>query len=85
MRSNNTCDGARGTFLTAGDGTCESYGSCGGADVVLCTIQGGGHTWPGGAPRLAVLPECEAAGEGGQSTTFIASEHIWDFFARFAL
>ena len=47
------------------------------APVVLCTIEGGGHSWPGGEPKTAVA-DCPA--DGAQSSTFFASEAIWKFF-----
>ena len=47
-----------------------------GAEVELITIEGGGHTWPGGPQYLPVRligPVCR---------DFDASEVIWQFFAR---
>lgn len=47
----------------------------GGAAVKLFTVEGGGHTWPGGlqyVPRAAV---------GRTARDFQASRVIWDFFA----
>jgi polyhydroxybutyrate depolymerase len=56
------------------DVTRRSYMKCAdGADVVLYTIQGGGHTWPGGGP----LPEWFV----GTTTRGIdASSLMWAFF-----
>lgn len=45
-----------------------------GAEVVLYTIEGGGHTWPGRAPRLFFL--------GETTKTFSANDVIWDFFLK---
>lgn len=45
-----------------------------GAEVVLYTIEGGGHTWPGRAPRLFFL--------GETTKNFSANDVIWDFFIR---
>ena len=45
------------------------------ADVILYTIEGGGHTWPGGEP----LPEWIA----GRTTHEISASIImWDFFVQ---
>ena len=54
---------------------CEAAAACR-ADRVLCTVEGGGHTWPGGmaVPYL------------GHTTADVdASETILDFFAGHAL
>ncbi len=52
----------------------RAYTHCAdGADVVLYTIQGGGHSWPGGG----YLPECFV----GRTTQSIdASSVMWAFF-----
>jgi len=45
-----------------------------GAEVVLYTIHGGGHTWPGKQPKLKWL---------GPSTQDIsANDLMWEFFQR---
>lgn len=78
-RTRNACSGAISTWLTEGDGTCETIAGCeDDAEVVLCTVAGGGHSWPGGAPNAGVV-DCPS--DGAQSTTFRASEAIWRFFA----
>lgn len=46
------------------------------AEVVLYTIVGGGHTWPGG---IESFPEFIV---GDRSNDFRATEVIWDFFQR---
>lgn len=75
-RTRNGCEDTSTPFAMEGDGSCELYDACA-ADVVLCTIDGGSHSWPGGEPNMGVV-ECPA--DGVQSTTFEASEHIWRFF-----
>ena len=47
-----------------------------GSEVILYTIEGGGHTWPGGAER----PERF----GRRSDDIDATEAIWEFFTRHA-
>ncbi|MBI4026017.1 MAG: hypothetical protein HY360_13610 [Verrucomicrobia bacterium] len=45
-----------------------------GTEVVLITIEGGGHTWPGRDPRLPLL---------GKSTKDIsANDLMWEFFKK---
>jgi polyhydroxybutyrate depolymerase len=62
-------DGARATRTTWS-------GGAEGSEVVLYTIEGGGHTWPGGAqylPRVVI---------GGTCRDFQAEEVMWEFFVR---
>ena len=48
------------------------------AEVVFYTIEGGGHTWPGGNP----LPKSIA---GYTSMDISASETMWKFFEKYTL
>ncbi|UJR84625.1 alpha/beta hydrolase family esterase [Sandaracinus amylolyticus] len=77
-QSRDGCGASLTRFFEEGDGHCERSADCTGAEVALCTIEGGGHSWPGGAPAPDVV---ECPGDGAQSTTFHASEAIWRFFA----
>lgn len=45
-----------------------------GAEVVLVAIAGGGHTWPGKTPPVALL--------GKSALTISANDLMWDFFQR---
>jgi polyhydroxybutyrate depolymerase len=55
----------------------ESYAGCAKAtDVVLLTVEGGGHTWPGANPYL---PESRT---GRTTKDFDGSEAIWSFFKK---
>lgn len=78
------CKGGVTPFLEQGDGSCERHGECpSGANVVLCAIAGGGHTWPGAKPLMSTgFPDCPF---GPQSTTFDATRRIYDFFAAHPL
>ncbi|MGZ3438986.1 MAG: extracellular catalytic domain type 1 short-chain-length polyhydroxyalkanoate depolymerase [Polyangia bacterium] len=59
------------TFMM-GDVTCNSYLHCGGgAQVTLCTVQNGGHTWPGGLPVPSL---------GYTTTNISATDAMWSFF-----
>jgi len=57
--------------------TRTTYSPCKEAsEVVLLAVQGGGHTWPGRPPGLAIL---------GKSTSDIsANDLMWEFFERHA-
>jgi polyhydroxybutyrate depolymerase len=69
----NGCTGAPEQTYQQGDATCVTHTGCtGGADVIRCTIDGGGHQWPGGEG----FP-----GGGHLSTDLIATDAMWDFFA----
>jgi polyhydroxybutyrate depolymerase len=67
-----SCTGSPVQTYSDRDSQCESYESCaGGAEVTLCTIQGGGHTWPGGTPVPAL----------GYTTPYLsATDAMWTFF-----
>jgi polyhydroxybutyrate depolymerase len=42
------------------------------SEVVLYTIEGGGHTWPGRNPRVSFL--------GNSTKKFSANDTLWEFF-----
>jgi polyhydroxybutyrate depolymerase len=67
------CTGNAVETYNQGDAHCSTYDHCnGGADVTLCTIEGGGHTWPGGTPVPSL---------GFTSTDIHATDAMWTFFA----
>jgi polyhydroxybutyrate depolymerase len=60
-----------------GEVTCVTYDGCkGGAEVNLCTVSGGGHTWPGGTPVPSL---------GHTTTDIVATDAMWDFFVKHPL
>ena len=74
-RRNACAPGPRAVVWSSKEVRCEAAAGCR-ADRVLCTVAGGGHTWPGGmsVPYL------------GHTTADVdASETILDFFAGHAL
>lgn len=66
-------------YIQMGDGTGEYQGDCQ-ADIVLCTIYGGGHHWPGGTSPTPWFFNVQCPDDGPMSTTFIANEVLWKFF-----
>lgn len=67
----NQCTSTATTY-TNGDASCVTHAGCAsGADVVACTIAGGGHQWPGGE----ALPFM-----GKKSDDLIATDAMWEFF-----
>lgn len=70
----NGCDADPEVLPPSGSVTGIHYGSCdANADVILYTVGGGGHTWPGGNP----FPEFIA---GPTSEDIDATRVMWDFF-----
>lgn len=78
-RTRNGCADATTSYFQQGDGTCVAYQGCA-SPVVLCSIEGGGHSWPGGEPKPNDGGVIDCPADGHQSTSFIASEAIWTFF-----
>ncbi|CAN5155086.1 PHB depolymerase family esterase [soil metagenome] len=67
-----TCTGEPIVTFAHGDASCSTYQHCAaGAEVTLCTITGGGHTWPGGTPVPTL---------GATSTDLSATDAMWTFF-----
>jgi polyhydroxybutyrate depolymerase len=70
-------DGCGSTHATVvfqnGDSTCTTFAGCpAGMAVTQCTVDGGGHTWPGGTPDALF---------GKTTTDLSATDMMWDFFA----
>ncbi len=59
------------------DTHCATFATCAqGSEITLCTVDGGGHTWPGGMP-VPVL--------GYTSPNLSATDAMWDFFVKHPL
>lgn len=70
------CTGTPSETFKNGAAHCETTPSCGGGvEVVLCTIDGMGHCWPG----QSFCPF------GNASTDIRANDAMWEFFQRFSL
>ena len=78
----NGCSRELQTVYKKGSAKCEAYRECkGGATVELCTIHGGGHTWPGGMDVSLLANPTFAL--GGETTRDIsASRAMWEFFQK---
>jgi polyhydroxybutyrate depolymerase len=64
-----------------GAAKCVSHYECkGGAEVVLCTIEGSGHTWPGGVYDKDTDAWKRAVGP--LSKDISANDEMWKFFKR---
>jgi polyhydroxybutyrate depolymerase len=65
------CTGASKETFRKDDVHCDTYDTCAqGSVVTLCTIDDGGHTWPGGFP----IPS------GKTTTNISATDAMWTFF-----
>jgi polyhydroxybutyrate depolymerase len=75
----NACDGSPAELPASGEASGIRYSGCAQeADVVLYTIHGGGHAWPGGEPMPAWIV--------GYTTQDInATRVMWEFFRRFSI
>jgi polyhydroxybutyrate depolymerase len=73
----NGCDPTPEVIPPSGDVRGRRYVGCDqGVEVVLYTIDGGGHTWPGGLPMPVV---------GKTSADIDATEEMWRFFQGYHL
>jgi polyhydroxybutyrate depolymerase len=70
-RVHNGCADDTHTFFEHGDVTCVEWTGCD-APTRLCTVDGGGHTWPGGLP----VPPL-----GYTTNDLSATDAMLDFFA----
>jgi polyhydroxybutyrate depolymerase len=68
----NACSTTTKETYSKGEVKCVTYDGCPTTvDVILCTVTGGGHTWPGGTAYPLL----------GKTTTDIsATDAMWDFF-----
>ena len=74
----NGCAGVPEEIPAMGDASGLRYSNCKeGAGLVFYTINGGGHTWPGGEP----LPEWLT---GYTSQDINATQLMWEFFSQFS-
>ena len=63
------------------DAICETYGPCDeNTEVTLCTITGGGHTWPGGQLINTQKKWTDIVGIVSQDIS--ANDEMWKFFEK---
>jgi polyhydroxybutyrate depolymerase len=75
----NRCASGPLDSAVAGDVTRRTYTNCAaGADVVLYTVHGGGHSWPGAKPVAEWFI-------GPTTRSIDASQVSWEFFRRHSL
>jgi polyhydroxybutyrate depolymerase len=68
------------TVLTNGAASCRRYACPHPGDVELCTIDGGGHYWPGGDDWGGSEFVC-GLNQGVRSADLLANDAMWSWFA----
>lgn len=82
----NGCDANKKTTFSSADVTCEQYKACmAGAAVELCTVNGGGHNWPGAALDLYQMDPVNNWWWGYQTNELAAHAAIWNFVKQYHL
>jgi polyhydroxybutyrate depolymerase len=84
-KSKNSCTATSVTTTPSSDMSCQIFTGCaGGSQVGMCTIQNGGHTWPGGGDYVAPStdPNCS---DPGYISTANGDQLMWNFFNQFTL
>ena len=78
----NGCSLESDVVYEQGDVICKSYAECGPeGESVLCTVDEGGHTWPGAIDLMALDPE-QYPWAGKTTQNLDGSAAIWEFFSR---
>ncbi len=84
-RARNGCGETATASATTGAATCETFAEgCAGAEVELCTIEGGGHTWPGteyGCREGTAFCDAYVDAVGPISADLDGPGEAWEFFA----
>lgn len=76
----NGCEaGAPTQVFSSGAASCVLYPCAKTAEVELCTIDGGGHYWPGGDDWAGSTFLC-GANQGVRSSDIIANDAMWSWF-----
>jgi polyhydroxybutyrate depolymerase len=71
--------GAPTVTVSRGAATCRLYPCPHQGDVELCTIDGGGHYWPGGDDWPGSTVFC-GSGQGVRSADLVANDLLWTWF-----
>lgn len=78
------CQGVERVFYEKGAAKCITYDACDqNSEVALCTIVGGGHTWPGG--EYGARRRSAKRAVGPISRDISADDLMWEFFKRHPL
>jgi polyhydroxybutyrate depolymerase len=81
----NDCSDETDVVYDKGEVTCDAYRDCAeDATVELCTVDGGGHNWPGAIDLFALDP-ITYFWAGHTTQDIDASRAIWKFFAEHSM
>jgi polyhydroxybutyrate depolymerase len=78
-RNGCTADAAPTNVLSNGAASCNLYPCPHAGEVEFCTIDGGGHYWPGGDDWAGSEVFC-GSNQGIRSADLIANDTIWSWF-----
>jgi polyhydroxybutyrate depolymerase len=67
----NGCNATPMNTFAKGDSSCDTYTCPENSTVTFCTVQDGGHTWPGSAIQIPV---------GKTTLDLVATDAMWAFF-----
>lgn len=74
FRQKDSCPATSTVYFDQGDAHCDHWGPCeDGSEVIQCTIDQGGHAWPGGTGLFS------------ETSPLNATNEIWTFFKRHSL
>lgn len=80
----NSCTADKKITYQKGEVACQTQNICSGAtEVTLCTIDGGGHTWPGGVVTNTDSKWQEYVGKVTKDIS--ATDAMWEFFKKHSL
>ncbi len=79
--ANNACELKSYVTFQRGNVECRTHHSCRqGAEVTLCSVETGGHTWPGGRRESDALWYRRIVGEVTEDIS--ATDEMWEFFLK---
>jgi len=83
-RGIDNCPSQSSVTYQKGEVTCITYGPCDrGTEITLCTIEGGGHTWPSGTYAKDTESWKKAVGKINYDIN--ANDAMWEFFKKHSL
>jgi polyhydroxybutyrate depolymerase len=82
-RNYDKCNATGKETYSNGDSSCISYSCAENTEVILCTVEGGGHTWPGGYYEVDKGFYRDLV--GSITNDIVARDEMWKFFEKHPL